>query len=116
MSSGERLIQDETENFKDNDYVSRTGQSSIPVQSDDAKIEEPLAGDQDTDAQLGMYPTFHSKCWLIKLLVLIIPTEKDDKEAIDKSNIIEERTRHAAKPGQFREPDDEEGLGPKEEM
>lgn len=38
-------------------------------------------------------------------------TERDDHEAIDKSNIIEERTRDAAPAkGTYREPGDEEGL------
>ena len=38
-------------------------------------------------------------------------TERDDKDAIDTSNIIDERTRHA-KPaeGTYREPGDEEGI------
>lgn len=38
-------------------------------------------------------------------------TERDEKDAIDKSNIIEERTRGAAQPGgTYQEPGDEEGL------
>jgi len=37
--------------------------------------------------------------------------ERDEKDAIDKSNIIEERTRGAAQPGgTYQEPGDEEGL------
>lgn len=39
-------------------------------------------------------------------------TARDDKDAIDQSNIIEDRTRGAtAKQGTYREPGDEEGLG-----
>ena len=39
-------------------------------------------------------------------------TAKDDKEAIDSSNIIDERTRGATKEqGTYTEPGDEEGLG-----
>ena len=38
-------------------------------------------------------------------------TERDEKDAIDKSNIIDERTRGAAQPGgTYQEPGDEEGL------
>lgn len=37
---------------------------------------------------------------------------RDDKDAIDESNIVDERTRGATKPsGNYREPGDEEGLG-----
>lgn len=35
-------------------------------------------------------------------------TAKDDTEAIDDSNIIEEKTRHAKPKGTYREPSDEE--------
>ncbi|KAB8291162.1 hypothetical protein EYC80_009850 [Monilinia laxa] len=75
-----------------NDYVSRPGhkQEPIPVQSDGAAIEDPIAADTaNSDAQL----------------------ERDDKEAIDKSNIIDSKTRGAAKSTEtYREPGDEEGL------
>ncbi|CZT15734.1 uncharacterized protein RCC_01568 [Ramularia collo-cygni] len=74
-----------------NDYVSRTGQKDIvPVQSDDAGVEDPIdAETADSDAQL----------------------ERDEEQAIDSSNIIEERTRGAAKSdGTYTEPGDEEGL------
>lgn len=38
----------------DNDYKSRTGQSEIPVQSDDKPIEDPINADTaDSDEQLG---------------------------------------------------------------
>ncbi|KAK3712913.1 hypothetical protein LTR37_006809 [Vermiconidia calcicola] len=72
---------------QDNDYVSRTGQSQIPVQSDNAKVETGVTNDSD------------------EML------EKDDKDAIDKSNIVEGRTRGAAKAsGTYQDPGDEEGL------
>jgi hypothetical protein len=42
--------------------------------------------------------------------------ERDDKEAINKDNIIGERTRHATKPGgTYTEPGDEEGMPPPED-
>lgn len=43
-------------------------------------------------------------------MTLMITAERDDKEAIDKSNIVEERTRGAKPTGQYREPSDTEGL------
>ncbi|KJX92297.1 hypothetical protein TI39_contig5875g00011 [Zymoseptoria brevis] len=73
------------------DYVSRPGQKdTIPVQSDDAGVEDPIdAETADSDATL----------------------EKDEQAAMDKSNIIDERTRGAAKQkGAYTEPGDEEGL------
>ncbi|KAF6810285.1 hypothetical protein CMUS01_13499 [Colletotrichum musicola] len=87
MSSNEAPTGD----FKDNSYVSRPGQTSEPirVQRDTEKVEDPLdAATADSDAQL----------------------ERDDKDAIDKSNIIEERTRSAKPMGEYREPGDTEGL------
>lgn len=44
--------------------------------------------------------------------MLIGGLEKDEREAIDRSNIQKgDRTRHATKPaGTYREPGDEEGL------
>jgi len=77
----------------DNDYVSRTGQSEIPVTKDDQVEASPYDGGADSDEQL----------------------EKDDKDAINKDNIIDERTRGATKQGAYREPGDEEGLGDPED-
>ncbi|KAF1959879.1 hypothetical protein CC80DRAFT_467101 [Byssothecium circinans] len=75
---------------KDNDYVSRTGQSEFPVQNDDAPVEGGYDGaTADSDQQL----------------------ERDEKDAIDQSNIIDSRTRGATKKtGTYAEPGDEEGL------
>lgn len=52
---------------------------------------------------------------LTHLLVLVtdaeMPTERDEKDAIDESNILDERTRGAAKEqGSYAEPGDDEGL------
>ncbi|KAM5351141.1 hypothetical protein ACJ41O_003864 [Fusarium nematophilum] len=78
--------------FQENSYVSRQGEKAepIPVQADSDKIEDPIDPNMaDTDVQL----------------------ERDDAEAIDKTNIVKERTRGAGKPGgTYREPGDEEGL------
>ncbi|CAA9966646.1 hypothetical protein CFE70_009828 [Pyrenophora teres f. teres 0-1] len=75
----------------DNDYASRTGQSQVPVQKDETPVESTeYDNGGDSDKQL----------------------ERDEKDAIDTSNIIDERTRGATKTsGTYREPGDEEGLG-----
>ncbi|KAK8192672.1 hypothetical protein M8818_007844 [Zalaria obscura] len=74
----------------DNDYVSRTGQSQIPVQSDQAGVEDPIdPASADSDQTL----------------------QADEQETMDQGNIIDERTRGATKPsGTYAEPGDEEGL------
>jgi len=75
---------------QENDYSSRQGQdkSQVPVVKDDAKVEDPIdENTADSDEQLA----------------------KDDKDAIDESNILDERTRGAAKKeGSYAEPGDEE--------
>ncbi|KAF1920941.1 hypothetical protein BDU57DRAFT_488169 [Ampelomyces quisqualis] len=70
------------------DYKSRTGQSKIPVQSDNAAVEATeYDNGGESDKQL----------------------EKDENEAIDRSNILNERTRGATKKaGTYTEPGDEE--------
>ncbi|KAL8843309.1 MAG: hypothetical protein Q9170_000167 [Blastenia crenularia] len=74
---------------KDNDYTSRTGQYQIPVQKDDAPVEDPINPDTaDSDQALV----------------------QDDADAIDKSNIMGGRTRGAKPSGGYAEPGDEEGL------
>ncbi|KAI9877029.1 MAG: hypothetical protein M1830_005003 [Pleopsidium flavum] len=75
---------------KDNSYTSRTGQSHIPVQKDEMPVEDPIdPATADSDQML----------------------EKDDAEAIDKSNILRGgRTRGAKPDGSYAEPGDEEGL------
>ncbi|KAI9758063.1 MAG: hypothetical protein M4579_003194 [Chaenotheca gracillima] len=73
----------------DNDYASRTGQSQVPVQKDDAQVEDPIDADTaDTDQQLA----------------------RDDADAIDESNVVNERTRGAKPSGGYREPGDTEGI------
>ena len=89
----------------DNDYASRTGQNEIPVQKDEAGIEDPIDPDTaDSDKVLGMY----------SLLYLHQPdtnnhVEQDEKAAMNEDNIIDDRTRGAAKPkGTYAEPGDDE--------
>lgn len=96
------------------DYVSRTGQKDVvPVQSDNDNVEDPIdAETADSDAQLGQFflhkSLRHCRCTDIASA----ESEKDDVNAIDSGNIIEDRTRGAAKgQGTYTEPGDEEGLG-----
>lgn len=129
---------------QDNSYVNRPGQNeyNVPVVKDDtaaaaATEEEGGYTDEstaDSDAQLGI---FISLSLLLPLsfspfspsLSLspfsfshththtpLPPTAKDDLD-IDKTNILESRTRGAAKDqGSYTEPGDEEGLpGPDED-
>ena len=49
----------------DNDYKSRTGQSHIPVQSDDAPISDPIdPATADSDETLGMFSHFSHRSLL----------------------------------------------------
>jgi hypothetical protein len=95
-----------------NAYASRAGQSEVPVINDDAPVEDPIEHTTaDSDESLGVLASpSHLTIVLIKCSV------QDDKEAIDSSNIIESRTRGAAKKaGTYAEPGDYEGLpGPED--
>lgn len=92
----------------DDSYVSRQGQrSEIPVQSDNAKVEDPIdAKTADSDAQLGSFPSSIAPLSLF----LITFTARDEVDAIDESNIIKDRTRHAMPEGGYKEPGDNEGI------
>ncbi|KAI8626724.1 hypothetical protein F5Y19DRAFT_478209 [Xylariaceae sp. FL1651] len=75
----------------DDSYVSRPGHKNeqLPVVSDQDRVEDPIdANTVDSDEQLA----------------------RDDTEAIDTSNIVDERTRGAKPRSGYREPGDEEGL------
>jgi hypothetical protein len=104
-----------TGEVQDNEYQSRTGQSEIPVQSDNKAVEDPIDPDTaDSDTQLGTLT--HDLSFLQVTFRLTLLLEADDKNAIDQSNVINERTRGAAKSsGTYQEPGDEEGLpGPED--
>lgn len=87
MSAPNDDFQDTSAVPAQDDYVSRTGQSEIPVERDGKTVEGGYDNrDQaDSDAQL----------------------QADEKDAIDSSNIIEERTRGAKPAGTYTEPGDE---------
>lgn len=114
MSSNE---QTPTGDYQDNDYVSRTGQSTIPVQRDETPVEaSPYdAETADSDQQLGMHNCNHIFV-TSESIVDPLYLERDEKDAIDSSNIIESRTRGATKQaGTYAEPGDDEGLpGPED--
>lgn len=97
-----------TGSIRDDSYVSRQAHKNegIPVIADSDKIEDPIdANKADSNAQLGMS---HLQ---IHIQLSLTPLDRDDADAIGKSNIINERTRHAGKPsGTYREPGDDEGL------
>jgi hypothetical protein len=95
-----------TADTNQNDYKSRPGQSEIPVVGDDAKIEAGInEATADSDAQLGMHTfLFTTQLFVDKAIA------RDDSDAIDSNNIIDSRTRGAAKGVSYTEPGDEEGL------
>jgi hypothetical protein len=99
---------------QDTEYVSHSGEGAdIPVVSDSK--DELGAGTRgtDSDERLGMLPpsTLKSQEGADKLIVV-----RDDKDAIDESNIIDDRTRNAGlNDGGYAEPGDDEGLpGPED--
>ncbi|KAI3319675.1 hypothetical protein HD806DRAFT_539020 [Xylariaceae sp. AK1471] len=73
----------------DDSYVSRSGSKNeeVPVLSDKDRIDDPIDEAQaDSDEQLV----------------------RDDNEAIDKSNIVDGRTRGAKPRSGYREPGEED--------
>ncbi|KAM0451952.1 hypothetical protein ACHAPV_009767 [Trichoderma viride] len=71
-------------NLQDDSYASQMNEP-VPVQSDNKEIEDPVdASFADSDQQLA----------------------QDDREAIDESNIMDERTRGAKPRGTYQEPGD----------
>ena len=58
-----------TGDVQDNEYVSRTGQSEIPVTKDETSIEDPIdPATADSDQQLGVsnpVPKTRTHCLLI---------------------------------------------------
>ena len=109
----------------DNSYASSKNEP-VPVLKDEEPVEQPNdAMDPDSDKMLGKLSPIlsHSLEKAIARLFdgldmrgteyrLIGETEQDEKEAIDRGNILKgDRLRHATKPaGTYREPGDEEGL------
>lgn len=95
---------------KDNDYASRSGQYQIPVQKDEAPVNDPIdPATADSDETLGIVTFLPSHC-LFTIVYTNLCIARDDAEAIDQSNIIGSRTRGAKAAGGYTEPGDEEGL------
>jgi hypothetical protein len=106
------------------------GTEPVPVVDDDAPVEDAMKlGQADSDRQLGM-SLFVFRSWMDLVWVevkLDLPcvclargvregchadchwgTERDEREAMDKGNIMRERTRHAKPLGTYWEPLDEQ--------
>ncbi|KAI1087283.1 hypothetical protein F5B19DRAFT_497504 [Rostrohypoxylon terebratum] len=65
----------------------RNDGAGIPVLKDDEQVEDPISTqDADSDQQLA----------------------RDDADAIDQGNVLEERTRGKKPEGSYKEPTDEE--------
>ncbi|MCJ1444027.1 MAG: hypothetical protein MMC23_004527 [Stictis urceolatum] len=76
------------------DYQETQPTGDIDVQKDEVPVEDPVdAETADSDEQLV----------------------RDGSDAIDKDNIIDERTRGAKPEGSYREPGDDEGIPTDEE-
>ncbi|KAK0755595.1 hypothetical protein N5P37_011837 [Trichoderma harzianum] len=73
--------------LQDDSYVTSQKNEPFPVQGDNERVEDPVkALSADSDQQL----------------------EQDEREAIEKSNIIDERTRGSKPTGTYQEPGDKE--------
>ena len=106
----------------DNSYASR-GNEPVPVMKDEQPVEQPNdRRNPDSDEALGKcyvwihqpFPsllstqTYQEKS---SLLIVIWSIEQDEREAIEKSNILKgDRTRHAKPTSTYQEPSDEQGL------
>ncbi|KAJ3577144.1 hypothetical protein NPX13_g3418 [Xylaria arbuscula] len=77
-----------TGEFNDNSYATERQAEAVPVVGDEASIEDPIQPEEaDSDQQLA----------------------RDENDAIDKSNIVNDRLRSDKPPkGALREPADEE--------
>ena len=109
----------------DNSYASFKNEP-VPVLKDEEPVEQPNdAMDPDSDKMLGklsrilfldleraIASLLNGLYMTNKEYMLIGGVEQDEREAIDRSNILEgDRTRHIKKPaGTYRDPGDEEGL------
>ncbi|KAI2466886.1 hypothetical protein F4781DRAFT_334586 [Annulohypoxylon bovei var. microspora] len=76
------------EQVYDDSYTTKgRNDGAIPVIKDDQSVEDPInPRDADSDKQL----------------------ERDDAEAIDRGNVLKERTRGKQPEGSYKEPTDEE--------
>ena len=94
------------------DYQSRTGQSEIPVQKDDAPVEDPFGpATADSDEMLSISCSFLCSSsplnvfvWALKGWLLTLHIVRDDADAIDKSNIRGGRPRGSKPSGGYSEP------------
>ncbi|KAH8798604.1 hypothetical protein F5884DRAFT_758676 [Xylogone sp. PMI_703] len=74
----------------DNSYASGGSNEPVPVLKDEEPVEQPN-NERNPDSDEAL--------------------ERDEKDAIDKSNIMKgDRTRHAKPTGTYKEPSDEQGI------
>ena len=95
----------------DDSYTTRQS-DPVPVQKDDANVEDPINPEQaDSEEQLGAFDIGFSYRTAAAQSELAHYTdyfaERDEKDAIDESNILDERTRGAKPAGTYAEPPDE---------
>ncbi|KAL9128259.1 MAG: hypothetical protein Q9217_003021 [Psora testacea] len=106
---------DITGDINDSSYAHPETKGHIPVQSDTAPVEDPIdVSISNTDEQLGLWSLAPLYC--VSFLYFNHSAAQDEKDAIDKSNIIGSRTR-GAKPTAtgYSEGPDEDDL-PQEAM
>lgn len=74
-----------TSDISDNNYTSRTGQFQIPIQKDDAPVEDPIdSATADSDETLSMFISmFKETSECMKSQRLTFKKARDENEAID---------------------------------
>ena len=79
----------------DNDYKSRTGQSHIPVQSDDAPVEDPIdPATADSDEILGvpfsflMFERFDANLYQRKTTLMLLMRATSSVDALEERNPV----------------------------
>ena len=99
---------------KEYHLTDKDDKSQVPIVSDN-QVEQVVDKDQDSDAQLGMphfvlsYFSYGLRNFDSNVKANTIPA-RDDADAIDESNILDERTRGAKPRGTYTEPADNEGM------
>jgi len=85
--------------------AAETVENQGPVVVDNSSEVQLRKSERVNEHFVGVIPGL-----IVGMKLTLFRAEQDDKEAIDKSNIIEERTRGAKPEGSYKEPGDKEGL------
>jgi hypothetical protein len=101
-----------SDEVKDNSYVFEDEKEPIPVEPDDAPVEDPVQPpESNSDEELGNLLHLHESHTSNASVKIRQATAQDEAEVVVDHKVIGERTRGATKPaGTYREPGDEEGL------